>query len=96
MFGRHQLSLCLFTTMLGKPIFRMSRDHLRDRPTTIFPEARSTTMAHRSRGLRVVSFLEVGSLVWSVTNKCVNRVCKEPTGWKTILKDLVMINPSQH
>lgn len=78
MFGRLQPSLCLSTTMLGKPMFHMSRDLHRDRPTTISREARLTTMDHQSRGPLVESFLVVDSLVRSVTNKCVNRVCKGP------------------
>ena len=35
-------------------------------------------MDHQSRGPLVESFLVVDSLVRSVTNKCVNRVCKGP------------------
>lgn len=70
------------------------------RPTTIFLGARSTMMGHHSRGPPVVSSLVAGSPVWSVTNKCVNRVSKELMDileWKSNPGDPATINrnPSQ-
>jgi len=96
--GRRQLSLYLFTTTLGKLMFQTSRDLYRARPTTMLREARSTTMDHHSRGNPVVNFLVVGSLVWNVTNKCVNRVCREPNRtleWKPGLGDLATISQNR-
>jgi len=78
MFERRPPSPYLFTTMREKPTFRTSQGLLRDRPTTISREARSTTMDRHSRGPPVVSSRVADSPAWNDTNKCVNRICKHP------------------